>query len=72
MPDTDNDASGTHIMKAQNDRDWESSYQCVSKAMGAGGLTCTGRWYLTNWYNVLGGNKALPMCPGSGHPSGRP
>lgn len=71
-PDSDNDASGTHIMKAQNDRDWEGSYACVQKAMGASGLSCEGRWYLTNWYNVLGGNKALPMCPGTGLPSGRP
>ena len=56
--------NGTDIMKAQNDRDFEESYNCVQKAMGKGGYTCEGRYYLTNWYNNLGGNKALPPCPG--------
>ena len=64
IPNSDNDASGTHIMKAQNDRDWEASYACVSKALGQGGYTCGGRWYLINWYNNLGGNRKLPDCPG--------
>jgi hypothetical protein len=56
--------NGTDIMKAQNDRDFEESYDCVQRAMGKGGYTCEGRYYLTNWYNNLGGNKALPPCPG--------
>lgn len=64
VPTADADTSGTHIVKAQNDRDWEKSYQCVSAALGQGGYSCAGKWYLTNWYNALGGERPLPTCEG--------
>lgn len=64
VPDGDKDTSGTHIMKAQNDRDWEASFDCAGKALAQGGYTCAGKWYLTNWYNTLGGSRPLPTCPG--------
>ncbi|NCG18934.1 MAG: hypothetical protein GWP91_07975 [Rhodobacterales bacterium] len=55
---------GTDIFKAQNDRDWERSYDCVGKAISAGGLSCYARNYLGHKFRELGGSAAAPLCPG--------
>ena len=53
------------IIKAQNDRDWERSYQCVGKAYKSiGGATCYARAYTGWWYRELGGSAFIPKCPG--------
>ncbi len=55
---------GTDIIKAQNDRDWERSFDCVHKALGQGGYSCYARNYLGHWFNELGGKTSTPWCPG--------
>lgn len=54
---------GTDIVRAQNDRDWEKSYECVSRALRAGGASCYGKMYLGYWMNELGGTGYIPACP---------
>lgn len=54
---------GTDIIQAQNDRDWERSFECVSRAARAGGASCYGRLYVGYWINQLGGNAHIPACP---------
>ena len=54
---------GTDIIKAQNDRDWERSFECVSRAARSGGMSCYGRMYVGYWINQLGGNGHIPACP---------
>lgn len=58
------DIDGHNIARAQNDRDWERSYECVEKALAMGGLSCYARNYLGKWMNDLGGKAATPWCPG--------
>ena len=55
----------TNIMEAQNNRDYERSYECVGKALRQGGYSCFARNYLGHWATDLGhkGVKA-PRCPG--------
>lgn len=56
---------GTEIVKAQNDRDWERSYECVGKALKAGGgYSCYAKMHLGLWYRELGGSAYVPPCPG--------
>lgn len=56
---------GTMIVKAQNDRDWERSYECVGKALKAGGgYSCYAKMHLGLWYRELGGSAYVPRCPG--------
>lgn len=54
---------GTDIITAQNDRDWERSYACVSRAARSGGISCYGRMYVGYWMNQLGGTARIPACP---------
>jgi hypothetical protein len=54
---------GTDIITAQNDRDWERSYECVTRAARAGGVSCYGRMYVGYWVNRLGGTARIPACP---------
>ncbi len=58
------DIEGHNIVRAQNDRDWERSYDCVQKALRQGGLSCYARNYLGKWMNELGGKASTPWCPG--------
>lgn len=53
---------GTDIIKAQNDRDWERSYECVARAARSGG-SCYARMYTGYWLNQLGGSAHIPACP---------
>ncbi len=49
------------ILFAQNDRDFERSYECVQKALKAGGYkTCGQRYYVNDWFHELGGKNAVP------------
>ncbi|MSQ02294.1 MAG: hypothetical protein EXR71_10460 [Myxococcales bacterium] len=49
------------ILFAQNDRDFERSYECVQKALKAGGYRgCGQRYYLNDWFHELGGKNAVP------------
>lgn len=61
MPDK---IPGTDIIRAQNDRDYERSYDCVAKAVRAGGYTCYGKAYTAFWFRELGGTAHVPRCPG--------
>ncbi len=58
------DIDGHNIVRAQNDRDWERSYDCVQAALRQGGLSCYARNYLGKWMNELGGKASTPWCPG--------
>ena len=58
------DIEGHNIARAQNDRDFERSYECVQKALRKGGLSCYARNYLGKWMNDLGGKAPTPWCPG--------
>jgi hypothetical protein len=55
---------GADIVKYQNNRDYERSYECVQKAMSQGGYSCYGRYYLAVWMNDLGGKATKPTCAG--------
>lgn len=58
------DVPGSDIVKAQNDRDYERSYECVQRALRKGGYSCYGKNYLGHWMNELGGSAPTPWCPG--------
>jgi len=56
---------GGDIIKAQNDRDWERSYDCVVKARRQGGFSCYSRNYINWWYNQVSGESVkVPWCEG--------
>lgn len=56
---------GTDIIKAQNDRDWDRSLECVTKAYRSqGGYSCYARMYVGYWYGQFSGTEArIPECP---------
>lgn len=58
------------IIFAQNDRDFEKSWECVQKAVRAGGYkTCEQRFYVNDWFSELGGGNPKPRpcnAPSSG------
>lgn len=56
--------SGVDIMKHQNNRDFDNSYDCVQKARRSGGHSCWGKYYLAVWTNDLGGKAHKPTCKG--------
>ncbi len=58
------DIPGSDIVKAQNDRDYERSYECVAKALRVSGQSCYGKNYLGHWMRELGGRAPTPWCPG--------
>jgi len=58
------DIPGADIMRAQNDRDYERSLECVTRALRAGGYSCYGRNYLGHWARDVGGQAPTPHCPG--------
>jgi HEAT repeat protein len=58
------ETAGVDIVKHQNDRDWERSYECVQKAIQKGGLSCYARNHLGSWFEQLGGKASVPLCPG--------
>lgn len=58
------DIPGSDVVKAQNNRDYERSYECVQKALRQGGYSCYARNYLGSWMKELGGSAATPWCPG--------
>jgi hypothetical protein len=59
-----NQITGSDVVKAQNDRDYERSFACVQKALRSGGYSCYARNYLGHWMKELGGSAATPWCPG--------
>lgn len=58
--------AGTDIIRAQNDRDWQSSYACVQKALRGRGYSCYARQYVGTWMRELGGSAGVPKCPPPG------
>lgn len=56
------------IIKAQNDRDWDNSFDCIGKAYRAGGYSCFGKLYVGHWFREVGGSAYLPNCPGYENP----
>lgn len=60
---------GADIIKVQNDRDWDNSYECIGKAYRASsGYSCFARLYVGHWYREVGGSAYLPNCPGYENP----
>jgi HEAT repeat protein len=55
---------GADIVKYQNNRDHERSFECVQRANAQGGLSCYGKYYLAVWINDLGGKAFKPTCKG--------
>lgn len=56
---------GTDICQAQNDRDWERSYECFSKAQRSkGAWSCHGKQYVAGWFEAVGGKPYVPRCKG--------
>jgi hypothetical protein len=56
---------GTDIAAAQNDRDWENSYDCFGKALNnKSGWSCKGKQYVAAWYREVGGKPHVPRCQG--------
>lgn len=62
-------SEGDDILKAQNDRDFEKSYDCGQAAQKAGGYTCQGKAYVATFFQSVGGKVGVPNC-GGGKPSG--
>jgi len=58
------ETQGVDIVKFQNNRDYERSWECVEKARKRGGLSCYARNHLGRWNNDLGGKASRPWCPG--------
>jgi len=55
---------GTDIAKAQNDRDWQRSYECMQKAYrSSSGYSCYARMYTAWWFREVGGTSYIPKCP---------
>ena len=56
------------IISAQNNRDWENSYDCIGRAYGqSGSYTCKGQQYVGAWYREVGNKGAfVPKCSESG------
>ncbi len=52
------------IITAQNNRDWENSYDCVARAYGMSHrYTCKGQQYVGAWFRELGNKGAfVPKC----------
>lgn len=56
---------GTAIVQAQNDRDWERSYECYQKALRqTSGWSCFARMHVGLWFREVGGQTYVPKCPG--------
>ncbi|MFZ5480963.1 MAG: HEAT repeat domain-containing protein [Myxococcota bacterium] len=53
------------ILRAQNDRDPDHSYDCAAAAMKrTAGFTCHGRQYVAAFYKDVGGKVGVPDCDG--------
>ncbi len=50
------------IIFAQNDRDYQRSYECVQKALRGLGYSCWGKAYIGDYMRELGGSAPLPRC----------
>lgn len=56
-------SEGDDILKAQNDRDFQRSYECVQAAVKSSrGYTCAGRAYVGSFFRELGGKASVPTC----------
>jgi hypothetical protein len=65
------DESPSDILFVQNDVDFERSYECVEKAVRAGGYSCYGKYYVAAWFTELGGKATARRCPGMPPPEGK-
>ena len=56
---------GTMIVKTQNDRDWERSYECFQRAYRqSAGYSCFAKMHVGLWFREVGGKNYVPSCPG--------
>lgn len=56
---------GTMIVKTQNDRDWERSYECFERAYRkSAGYSCFAKMHVGLWFREVGGKNYVPSCPG--------
>ncbi len=61
MPDV---VPNADIAKAQNDRDWDRSYECLQRAYAKrGGYSCYGKRYIGWWFKQVGGSGFVNKCP---------
>ncbi len=60
---------GTMIVKTQNDRDWERSYECFERAYKKStGYSCFAKMHVGLWFREVGGKPYVPSCPGYENP----
>ena len=56
---------GTMIVKAQNDRDWDRSFECLQQAYRrSSGYSCFAKMHVALWFREVGGTSYVPKCPG--------
>ena len=54
---------GTNIVKAQNDVDWDASYDCFQKAYKKNrGYSCYAKQHIGLWFREVGGKSYVPKC----------
>gem|GEM_PF-902521 len=54
---------GTNIVKAQNDVDWDNSYDCFQKAYKSNrGYSCYAKQHIGLWFREVGGKSYVPKC----------
>jgi HEAT repeat protein len=54
---------GTNIVKAQNDVDWDASYDCFQKAYKNNrGYSCYAKQHIGLWFREVGGKTYVPKC----------
>jgi hypothetical protein len=55
---------GTNIVEAQNDVDWDRSYECLQKAVRSSrGYSCYAKQHVGAWFREVGGSTYVPRCP---------
>ena len=62
------DPKAYDILYHQNNRDYENTHDCAKRALGQGGHSCWGRWYLADWVEQTGGDAFKPTCKGMDKP----
>jgi HEAT repeat protein len=63
---------GTMIVKTQNDRDWERSYECFQRAYrNSSGYSCFAKMHVGLWLREVGGKNYVPSCPGYENTDGK-
>jgi hypothetical protein len=59
-------APSDDILKAQNDRDHENTYECATAALRQPGLSCWAKSYAAGHVVAMGGRASIPRCEPQG------